>query len=247
MSELPKSTPAFPTVSLLTPTYNRRAFIPHLIEYIRHQTYPLDRVEWLVADDGTDPIEDLLIPHMAPAGKIRIRYIRSETRMTIGAKRNTLHAAARGDILINMDDDDYYPPDRIAHVVHSFRANSRMNLCGSSKMFMYFMDDKSIWQFGPAAHPNHATFGTMAYRRSYAQKTMCNPDLVHAEEIDFTRAYTEPMLQLDSKKVMLVICHDANTVDKRRMRTDNPLMKRTALKLRDFITNSKHREYYTKI
>lgn len=240
--DLPKSTAAFPTVSLLTPTFNRRAFIPHLIEYIRHQTYPAERMEWLVYDDGTESIEDLLAPYMS---SMRIRYFRSDEKMTIGAKRNALHAAARGDILINMDDDDYYPPDRVSHAIHMMRANPRANLCGSSKMFLYFMDDKSIWQFGPAPHPNHATFGTMGYRREYAQKTLCNPHIVHAEEIDFTRAYKETCVQLDAKKVMLVICHSANTVNKSQMRTQNPLMKKTPLKLRDFIANQKHREYYS--
>ena len=49
-----------PLVSIVTPTYNRRKFIPQCVAGIRAQTYPLDRIEWLVYDDGTDKIADLL-------------------------------------------------------------------------------------------------------------------------------------------------------------------------------------------
>ena len=51
---------AFPLVSLCTPTFNRRPFIPYMIKCFEHQTYPKDRIEWVIVDDGTDPIEDLV-------------------------------------------------------------------------------------------------------------------------------------------------------------------------------------------
>ena len=110
-----------PFVSILTPTYNRRAFIPYLIACIKDQTYPKERMEWVVFDDGSDSIEDLLKPEFRT---MNIQYIRpplgdkgSETKLSIGAKRNRLHAAARGEILVCMDDDDYYPPERVNHAV----------------------------------------------------------------------------------------------------------------------------------
>ena len=235
-----------PSVSILTPTYNRRAFIPKLIEYIQEQTYPAERMEWVVFDDGTDPIEDLLAPHMA---HMNIRYIRSAEKKNVGEKRNRLNQEARGEILVCMDDDDYYPPDRVAHVVHTLRCKPTHQICGSSLVYLYFTDDQSVWQAGPHA-PNHATFGTMGYRKSYVQngKHACNESVVHAEEIDFTNKYTESMIQLDPRKVMLVICHVANTVDKRNMRgNENPFFKKTGFKLKDFIRSAKHREFYTSL
>ena len=50
-----------PFVSVCTPTYNRRPFIQSMIQCFLHQTYPADRMEWIVIDDGTDKIGDLLI------------------------------------------------------------------------------------------------------------------------------------------------------------------------------------------
>ena len=48
-----------PFVSICTPTYNRRPFIPYTIKCFNHQDYPMDKIEWIIIDDGTDKIEDL--------------------------------------------------------------------------------------------------------------------------------------------------------------------------------------------
>ena len=50
-----------PFVSVCTPTYNRRHFIPLLIKCYQDQTYPSELMEWIVIDDGTDAVGDLLL------------------------------------------------------------------------------------------------------------------------------------------------------------------------------------------
>ena len=48
-----------PLVSVCTPTYNRRQFVPFLIKCFEAQTYPKELIEWIIIDDGTDPVKDL--------------------------------------------------------------------------------------------------------------------------------------------------------------------------------------------
>ena len=48
-----------PLVSICTPTYNRRIFIPTLIKNYLAQTYPQQLMEWIIIDDGEDSVEDL--------------------------------------------------------------------------------------------------------------------------------------------------------------------------------------------
>ena len=48
-----------PFVSICTPTYNRRKFIPFIIKCFQQQTYPKQLMEWIVVDDGDDPVGDL--------------------------------------------------------------------------------------------------------------------------------------------------------------------------------------------
>ena len=45
----------YPTVSVLTPTYNRKNFIELCIFNLKNQTYPLDKLEWFVLDDSNEP------------------------------------------------------------------------------------------------------------------------------------------------------------------------------------------------
>jgi glycosyltransferase involved in cell wall biosynthesis len=230
-----------PTVSILTPTYNRRKFISQLATYILEQTYPRARMEWVILDDGTDPIEDLITPYKS---QIEIQYIRSDTKLNIGAKRNRLHAAARGDVLVCMDDDDYYPPERVSHAITTLRGK-KVSICGSSRNHLYFTDDRSIWAVGPYT-ANHATFGTMAFTKKYAMTHPCDETVLNAEEIAFTRRYSEPLAQLDPFKTMLVLCHSENTFNKHNLRSpENPAIKKTAFTLKTFVSQAKHRAFYT--
>jgi glycosyltransferase involved in cell wall biosynthesis len=239
-STLPKNA-MFPPVSILTPTYNRRKFLPWLMAHIRAQTYPRERMEWIVLDDGTDCVRDLVEPFAAECNLI---YLRSESKLNIGEKRNRLHAAARGSILVNMDDDDYYPPERVAHAVQTLLAK-KVELVGATRNHLFFTDDASIWEVGPY-NANHGTFGTMAYTKKYAVSHPCDPTVVYAEEIGFTENYKTPLAQLDPMKVMLVMCHSENTFSKSKLRdSPSPMIRKTGLKLRTFIRKAEMREFYS--
>lgn len=205
-------------VSVVTPTYHRRKFIPILIEIYKNQTYPKHKMEWIILDDGKDAVEELFKTVIQEVPNIR--YIRSYEKMRIGAKRNMLNREARGEIIIAMDDDDYYPPDRVQTVVQAFKKNPKIELAGSSEMWLYYHDTKKIMIAGPY-HPNHATNGTMAWRKSYAQTHKYDEYVTHSEEMSFLDEYRHPMIQLDPKKTILVICHSDNTVDKFKMRREH--------------------------
>lgn len=231
-----------PFVSVLTPTYNRRRFLPHMIECYKSQTYPHKNMEWIILDDGTDCVNDVFdtlakdIPNL--------RYIRLNEKKLIGQKRNILNAEAKGEIIVAMDDDDFYSPERVSHVVEKFQQNPKIELAGASEIYMYYTDNKEIYKFGPYAN-NHATNGTMAYRKSYGKSHLYDETVTHAEERSFLENYRNPMIQLDSFKVMLVISHTENTFDKKKMReTINPFVKKTALKLRYFIKSANLRNFY---
>ena len=44
----------YTTVSILTPTYNRKNFIELCIFNLKNQTYPLDKLEWFLLDDSEE-------------------------------------------------------------------------------------------------------------------------------------------------------------------------------------------------
>jgi glycosyltransferase involved in cell wall biosynthesis len=231
-----------PFVSVLTPTYNRRTFIPAAIQMYKAQTYPKDRMEWIIIDDGTDKVGDLF----AEASKTipNIKYISLTEKLLIGQKRNMLNDNAKGDIMVAMDDDDYYPPERVAHIVTRFAAQPHIQLAGSSEMYLYFRTDGKIIKAGPY-NPNHCTNGTMAYRRAYMLTHRYDEKQTHAEEKSFLDDYKNPMIQLDPFKSILVMCHSDNTFDKTNLRdANNPMLKDTSMTLKTFIKEKGMRDFF---
>ena len=204
-----KKIPKRPFVSICTPTFNRRPFIPIMIKCFEHQTYPKDRIEWIIIDDGTDKIEDLVC-HIP-----QVKYFKYDEKMSIGKKRNLLNEKATGDIIVYMDDDDYYPPERISHAVDTLK-NSKALCAGSSAMFIYFKHINKMIQFGPYG-PNHATAATFAFKRELLSKTKFNELSSIAEERQFLKDYTIPFVQLESIKTILVFSHDHNSFDKKEL------------------------------
>jgi glycosyltransferase involved in cell wall biosynthesis len=235
-----------PFVSVLTPTYNRRRFLPSLIECYKAQTYPKDRMEWVVFDDGTDCVKDIF--DEAAKTIPNLHYIRHEPvpdKLLIGAKRNRLNKEAKGDILVAMDDDDFYSPERVSHVVFKFAQQPKVELAGSSEIYMYYTDIGVIYKLGPY-DKNHATNGTMAWRDTYAKTHTYDETVTHAEERSFLDNYKHPMIQLDPFKVMLVISHTENTFDKKKLRDDpsNPFVQKTGMKLNAFIKSTGLRTFF---
>jgi glycosyltransferase involved in cell wall biosynthesis len=201
-----------PLVSVCTPTFNRRPFIETMFQCFRNQTYPKNRIEWIIVDDGTDKIQDLI-----EASNIHeIRYFSLEKKLMLGAKRNFMHKQCRGSIIVYMDDDDYYPPERISHAVEKLQDNPSAMCAGSSEIYIYFKHIHKMIQCGPYG-PNHATAGTFAFRKELLNSTRYNDDAALAEEKAFLKDYTVPFVQLDPLKSILVFSHEHNTYDKRKM------------------------------
>lgn len=201
-----------PLVSVCTPTFNRRPFIQTMFECFRNQTYPKNRIEWIIVDDGTDKIRDLIEKADIP----QIRYFEVNERMNLGAKRNYMHSFIKGNIVVYMDDDDYYPPDRISHAVETLQANPTALCAGSSEIYIYFKHIQKMIQCGPYG-PNHATAGTFAFRAELLNITRYEDHAALAEERAFLKDYTIPFVQLDPMKSILVFSHEHNTFDKRKM------------------------------
>uniref|UniRef100_A0A6C0BJ14 Glycosyltransferase 2-like domain-containing protein n=1 Tax=viral metagenome TaxID=1070528 RepID=A0A6C0BJ14_9ZZZZ len=240
---VPPKDPNFPFVSVITPTYNRKRFIPSLIRCFLSQTYRKEYMEWIVYDDGDEPVEEIFNQYKDQLPNFR--YLYDPEKRNIGAKRNLLNKAARGDIIVAMDDDDYYMPDRVAAAVAAFKRNPKVHLAGSSEVYMYYSDIQTIYKLGPY-NANHATNGTMAWTKAYAVSHEYDETVTHAEEKSFLENYKNPMIQLDPMKVMLVMSHTENTFDKKKMREEknNPFIKKTVMKLQDFIKDSSLRDFF---
>ena len=233
------TTQHYPTVSICTPTFNRRPFIHSMIQCFEHQTYPKDKIEWIIIDDGTDPIEDL-VKHIP-----QVKYFYYKEKMLLGKKRNVMHKACSGDIIIYMDDDDYYPCERVHHAVETLQQNPTFLIAGCSEMHIYFESKNKIYKFGPYKE-YHSTAATFAFKKELLQNTQYDDDAVLAEEKLFLKNYTLPLKQLDPLKTILVFSHIHNSFNKEKMLINKESTKCTdsLYMIDDFIKDPKLKQFY---
>jgi glycosyltransferase involved in cell wall biosynthesis len=234
-----KKNKQLPFVSICTPTFNRRPFIEHTIKYYLSQDYPKDKMEWIIIDDGSDTIEDLVsdIPG--------VKYFKYDTKMTLGKKRNVMHEKSKGDIIVYMDDDDYYPPCRVSHAVDKLTKNKTALCAGSSEIYIYFNNIGELWQMGPYSK-NHSTAGTFAFKRELLEITSYDETACLAEEKHFLKNYTIPFVQLDPLKTILVFAHSQNTFDKKKLllNGENKFQKKSRKTIDMFIKDSNVKDFY---
>jgi glycosyltransferase involved in cell wall biosynthesis len=157
-----------------------------------------------------------------------------------------MHQYVKGEFIVYMDDDDYYPPDRVSHAVEMLQKNPWAMCAGSSKLHIYFKHLDQILEFGPYGQ-YHATAGTFAFRRSLLDDTTYQDEAALGEEKYFLKNYTVPLVQLDPFKVILVFSHPHNTFDKKKLLVDRnkTVVKDTNLTFNDFKIPSGIIDFFT--
>lgn len=123
----------FPLVSVVIVHHDRVEFLKQAIESIERQTYPHQKIEVILVDDGSsDPDSVQFINDLAwqwwdeKAWKV-VR----EPRRFVGAAKNTGVRYARGDFVLFLDDDDVAKPEKIHQmVVVALKTDSDVITCG---------------------------------------------------------------------------------------------------------------------
>jgi len=108
-----------PDVSIVVPTYNRRASVERLLSALGEQTHPADRFEVLVIDDGsTDGTPDQL-RRLTPKYALRIL---EQAHQGPAEARNLGVASATAPLILFLDDDVVPARDSVAVHVASHAA-----------------------------------------------------------------------------------------------------------------------------
>jgi glycosyltransferase involved in cell wall biosynthesis len=196
-----------PVVSCIMPTFNRRPFVAKAIEYFLRQGYP--RRELLIVDDGDDAVGDLVPKDPA------IRYIRPETRRTVGAKRNLACAEAKGDLIVHWDDDDWMADWRIEYQVAGLR-RAGAEICGLDTVLFYDPGNGQLWRYRyPRRNRPLIAGGSLCYRKDLWRR---NPfaDRNLGEDASFILSHraTHTLIHPDNSFYVALI-HPGNTNPRR--------------------------------
>ena len=200
-----------PLVSIVTVTKGRKRFFPTLVNTIRSQDIGIENLEWIIVDEGNDPVFD----HVA--GLPFVKYFHQEEFPTLGSKRNFSNTLASGEHIAYFDDDNYAFPDRLRVSVQALRANPAAEIVGASEMYVFDRELKQAYVCGPFA-PNHATLGSWCFRRSLLNNTSFDDHVNSGEEVAFTWGWSVPIAQIDKSSANICFDHGTNTVSKRHLR-----------------------------
>ena len=125
-------------ISVIMLTYNRENLVPRAIESILAQIY--QDFEFIIVDNGSTDYSGRIADEYAERDA-RIRVIHRE-RGNIGSGRNTGLAAARGEHITFIDDDDWAEPDFLEFLFDLITENNAdIAICGATdKVF----DEKKV-------------------------------------------------------------------------------------------------------
>jgi glycosyltransferase involved in cell wall biosynthesis/GT2 family glycosyltransferase len=171
-----------PLVSCVMVTRDRPGFVLQSIRYFLRQDYP--NCELIILDDGPGDLSDRI------GSDPRIRYVKLPRTMSIGAKRNRGCELARGSLIAQWDDDDWYAPDRISLQVEPLLAGGA-DITGLQAGVFFDLPRWAFWRCSATLHRRlfveDVHGGTLVYKRSCWETLAKYPDLSLAEDAAFLR------------------------------------------------------------
>lgn len=169
-----------PLVSCIMPTRDRRDFVLQSVRYFQRQDY--SERELIILDDDVEDLSSQL------PGDGRIRYLRVPAGTSIGAKRNRGCEEARGSIICQWDDDDWYAPHRLSAQVAPIVAG-KADLSGLSAGVFFDLQRWEFWRCTPDLHRRmfvgDVHGGTLVFKRAVWQQGGRYPDRSLAEDASF--------------------------------------------------------------
>ncbi len=171
-----------PLISCIMPTGGRPDFVLQSISYLKRQ----DEANWelIIIDGGSDVLQSRI-----PRDE-RIRYEQVPAGLSIGAKRNRGCELARGEIIAQWDDDDWYGPQRLSAQVKPILAR-QADFTALNETIFFDLESWQFWRVTPQLHRRlfveDVHGGTLVFRRKVWQNLGRYPDRSLAEDALFLR------------------------------------------------------------
>ncbi|MEZ4593076.1 MAG: glycosyltransferase family A protein [Chloroflexota bacterium] len=120
------------SVSVIIPTYNRKAALRACLHALSQQTWPSDRFEVIVVDDGSTDGTGQIVQETFP---FAMRYLWQENQGDAAA-RNTGARHSQADLLIFIDDDILVEPGYVAGLAQAHLHHPNRIVIGTTQAQM---------------------------------------------------------------------------------------------------------------
>lgn len=121
------------TVSVIIPTYNCAERLVRALDSVAAQTFPHERIEILVVDDGSTDDTGERVAALTARSDIVVRYLRQQNAGP-GAARNHAMRLARGDAIAFLDDDDTWMPAKLSRQLPLLAGKTGLVYCDHEKI-----------------------------------------------------------------------------------------------------------------
>jgi glycosyltransferase involved in cell wall biosynthesis len=171
-----------PMVSCIMPTRDRLDFVRQSVDYFLRQDYPSR--ELLIVDDGNGDLSTQI------QQDDRVRYLRLAPGLSIGAKRNRGCELAKGQLIAQWDDDDWYAPGRLSAQLGPLLSGTA-DITGLRSDLFFDLPNWKFWRVKPELHRRlfvediHG--GTLVFTRSCWERLSKYPDCSLAEDAALLR------------------------------------------------------------
>lgn len=148
IQESPKGIPdeQMPVLSFIIAAYNEADVIAEKIENVLSLDYPQERLEVIIASDGSDDLTNQIVANH-PSDRVRLLALPRQ------GKNRTLNQAvpqASGDILVFTDADSLFDPSALGYLIAPF---ADLQVGGVAGSYRYLKSDqeangeRTYWQF----------------------------------------------------------------------------------------------------
>ena len=197
-----------PDISIITLTYNRRVFMPLAQYSYLIQSYPEDKLEWIIVDDGTEEIEDTLI------GIPNVKYIKLNEKTSIGKKRNIGIENATYDYICMMDDDDVYPNNSILQRIIMLQKEPIKQCVFCTTIPCYDIEKYSSFMNVPPITlemSQRVSEATFCFTKQFWEERKFNDDINVAEGETFIHGREHMCREISPQEVIVSLIHSKNT------------------------------------
>jgi hypothetical protein len=212
----------YPYLSVLIPTYNRRAFKPLLCFNISNMLYDKNKLQIVIFDDGDDKLfyndEEINI-FKKYTGITDMLYIKKDTKGTsgtkfnIGYKRNYMVRQSKHNYLINMDDDDIYNPLYFKYAIENLILNNK-GLVGCKDMLFTYTEHNYKLSYIKCVDKSLIHEATMCFTKKFHKLSKGFNNVGHAEGYNMIQNRRKDVIDIEVRYCMICVAHPKNSVNK---------------------------------
>ena len=204
-----------PSVSIITPTWNRKELFVLALNNFYNTDYPMNKLEWVIVDDGTEKVESMI----PDDNRIKYLALDADVPLPISHKRNIAVENATNEIIIHMDDDDFYYPKHVLSRVKALLSNKDAQCVGCTELGCYNVLNQKSFKIGD----NHSVLAeaSMCYYKTFWTKRPFFERVKMGEAIHFLKGRESQVAQIPFTYVMIALTHKTNITNKLRSTDDS--------------------------